>query len=160
MQQAEHIPAYSNDELADRIKELSLGELDTPTFEPESMFLDEEKAKTDIGQLASEVLQNIEKEGEPVGITEEVQIAEIDPAEDKATIPTINIFNIVCESFDYFKKLSPKDRLIEWSMENGDVAKKAVAITYANLPQSQWGSEEAEKSVLNLIQMHLGESAS
>jgi hypothetical protein len=158
MQQGNHISAYDRDQLEERIRELSRGELETPEISMQGFF-EEEETEPDMSTLASQVLQNIEREGEPVGIVEEeVTIAEA--AQVEVTKQGIDLFSVECEPYDSFKDKAPKDRLIEWaeSLDVGNpkqISMKALAITYSNLPQSQWGSKEAEESILRLLGLHL-----
>lgn len=154
MQQGEHIPAYSVDELAERIQELSLGELDVPEIEVDSLFSEASPQPEDLSGLASEVLRRIQAESEPAAVAQPVELSE--PSIEVEENPTIDLFQIPCEPFSEIVKRAPKDRIIEIAEQgDSDIFQQAVAITYSNLPESQWGSKEAEENISNLVRMHL-----
>lgn len=158
MQESDYIPAYSVEELQERINEIHQGELDVPDVDLNIFSGEVDEPESDMAELAKQVVQKIEDEGTPENVTEEVLIQEVSEGIKR---PIINIFDIPCTDFDEHEKEAPKDRLIEWANSQEDqflqdIQKQAVGIVYTSLPKTQWGSEEAKENVLSLIKMHLG----
>ena len=155
MQQNEHIPQYNPDDIVNRLRELQIAMADPDIpFSPEELFETIPEVDNEMLLLAEEAARQIEIEGEPKNIQQQVTISKTDFVE---VVKTVDILKIESKDFEYFFQRAPKDRFIEWANSLSDIAiKKAVAICYTNLNEDQWGSSEAEKIITDLYKMHDG----
>jgi len=155
LQNTNQIPTYTKEEAYDRAMEIYGGaeelELDivlADIIEPEG------EKEEDMADLVKEALRQIEQEGQPEGIVEEVKITEVEEIEEDGPA-TINLLTMESVSFHFIKTQAPKDRFIEWAEDQEDIVKKAVCIVYDGLPKQLWGSEKAEKMIKDMLARHI-----
>jgi hypothetical protein len=104
--------------------------------------------------IVREAVRQIESEGEPQAISQDVTIEE---AEDIPTVEvhSINLLDQMCTPFVSLQRQAPKDRFIEWAVEQANpIIEQAVAITYTGLPQELWGSDKAQEMIAGLLERH------
>lgn len=158
MQVNNKIPMYTKEERYDRLEELyqaDVLELDTILDPAAILNLEDPVQDSEILDIVKEAVRKIESEGEPQKISQKVTISEVTDTILGKDEQSINLMKQKCTPFSVFKKKAPKDRLIEWAIDqNNDIIKQAVAILYTGLPQELWGSDKAEEMVAGLLHNH------
>ena len=155
LQNTNQIPIYTKEEAYERAMELYGGakELDLDVVLADLVQPEETSDEQAMEDLLKETLRQIENEGVPMGIAEDVQIAEV--AETSVVkMPTLNLLIQSCTPFAELRKQSPKDRFIEWANEQDALIQQAVAVAYTGLPKQLWGTEKAEHMIKNLLERH------
>ena len=157
MQVSDKIPTYTQDERYDRLEEMykeDILELDTILTPAEIQGVVESVEDSEISDIVREAVGRIESAGEPQHISQEVTIAEA--TDELVPEPeSVNLMHQMCTPFSVIKKRAPKDRLVEWAVEQDNkIIKQAVAILYTGLPQELWGSNKAEEMIGGLLKSH------
>ena len=123
-------------------------------FDAEELFeFEEEPTLSDTAQIAQRAADIIAAAGEPA-ISAETQ-TEIRDTIPKQEVKSINIFSQESKTPEEIQRLAPKDRFVEQFLELSDpVFTKAVCICYSNLDNDLWGSEIAERIIVDLVRAH------
>lgn len=156
LQNTNQIPTYTKEEAYERAMEMYSGaeELDLDIVLSDIVDPVEGDDSSEMAELLKETLREIENEGAPEGIGQEVEISE---ASDIPAIPlaTLDLFKVESFDFSFLKQTAPKDRFVEWAKDEDKLIQKAVSIVYSGLPQQLWGSEKAETMIKDMLKRHV-----